>query len=51
MLLDNEARMKDHVKDALNALARGDAEKAQQILTPLAWYERPAPEDNGNGAG
>ncbi|WLS07530.1 Arc family DNA-binding protein [Shinella sumterensis] len=51
LLLDNEARMKDHFKDALNALARGDAEKAQQILTPLAWYERPAAEDNGNGAG
>lgn len=50
VLLDNEARMKDHFKDALNALARGDAEKAQQILTPLAWYERPATGGSSNGA-
>ena len=51
VLLDNEARMKDHFKDALNALARGDAEKAQQILTPLAWYDRQAADDNSNGVG
>lgn len=50
LLLDNEARMKDHFRDALNALAQGDAEKAQQILTPLAWYDRQAAEENGNGA-
>ncbi|MCD1265513.1 hypothetical protein B5M44_20780 [Shinella sumterensis] len=50
LLLDNEARMKDHFRDALNALAKGDAEKAQQILTPLAWYDRQAAEENGNGA-
>ncbi len=49
VLLDNEARMKDHFKNALNALASGDADKAQQILTPLAWYERPATNDSNNG--
>ncbi|EKF58606.1 hypothetical protein QWE_18438 [Agrobacterium albertimagni AOL15] len=51
VLLDNEARMKDHFKDALNALARGDAERAQQILTPLTWYDRQAAEDSSNGVG
>ncbi|WP_312418951.1 Arc family DNA-binding protein [Shinella sp.] len=51
VLLDNEARMKDYFKDALNALTRGDAEKAQQILAPLAWYERPAADDNSNELG
>lgn len=50
LLLDNEARMKDHFRDALNALAKGDAEKAHQILAPLAWYDRQAAEENGNGA-
>lgn len=49
VLLDNEARMKDHFRDALNALTRGDAAKAQQILAPLAWYEREAADGSNNG--
>lgn len=51
VLLDNEARMKDHFRYALDALAKGDVGKAQQILAPLAWYERPAADDNSNELG